>query len=299
MLGVTRRTMYGLALCPLLAESAFAQSTSVEAPAVDLTSAANGQLTVAVTIGGAGPYAFIVDTGAERSVIARELATELNLTPTRRSGLISLTRTQQTQRVAAPRLSFAPGQSIDLEAFVLDGANIGAAGILGINALQEQRVLLDFDAARLSVSPAQRHEAPEPDAIVVHARPRLGQLILANSHLGDTPVDVIVDTGSNVSVGNAALERALPKGRRPTQPIVVSSVTGETLNANYTFADRLVIGRVELRHVPVAFTNAYFFTHMRLTRRPALLLGTDVLRMFARVSVDFVNRNAAFVFRPT
>ena len=38
-------------------------------------------MTVPVEIGGAGPYRFVVDTGAERTVISRELARELELEP--------------------------------------------------------------------------------------------------------------------------------------------------------------------------------------------------------------------------
>ncbi|MBA2770996.1 MAG: aspartyl protease family protein [Sphingomonas sp.] len=37
------------------------------------------RMTVPVSIGGRGPYRFVVDTGAERTVISRELARELSL----------------------------------------------------------------------------------------------------------------------------------------------------------------------------------------------------------------------------
>ncbi|MEI9853098.1 MAG: aspartyl protease family protein [Sphingomonas sp.] len=37
------------------------------------------RLTVAVAVGSSGPYNFIIDTGAERTVVSRELAGQLGL----------------------------------------------------------------------------------------------------------------------------------------------------------------------------------------------------------------------------
>src|SRR3569832_297009 len=52
-------------------------------PAADLLGFGNAdeRMTVPVTIGTGGPYHYIVDTGAQRTVISRELAGSLRLTP--------------------------------------------------------------------------------------------------------------------------------------------------------------------------------------------------------------------------
>ena len=256
------------------------------------------RLTVSVTIAGAGPYWFIVDTGAERSVIARELADALALRPAGRSGLLSLTTTRDVAKVELRALSFLPGETHDLQAFALSGADIGASGILGIDALRGQRVVFDFEAGTLSVGPAPHGvERIEPDEIVVHARRRFGQLVLADSNVDGIAVDVIIDSGSQVSVGNDALRRLLTTTRNIArfEHIALVSVTGETLSAEYTRANRFIIGSAAVIGMPIAFSNAHVFIRMGLTRRPALLLGMDALQMFARVSVDFPNRQARFV----
>src|SRR5689334_17091186 len=41
----------------------------------------NERMTIGVSIGGRGPFQFIVDTGAERTVISSELARSLDLQP--------------------------------------------------------------------------------------------------------------------------------------------------------------------------------------------------------------------------
>jgi hypothetical protein len=106
---------------------------------------------------------------------------------------------------------------------------------------------------------------------------------------------VIVDSGLQVSVGNEVLRRLLTSRRNRFEQIGLVSVTGETFSADYTTVDNLRIGGVLISGMPVAFANAHFFTRMRLTRRPALMLGMDALQMFRRVTVDFPNRRAHFV----
>ena len=61
-------------------ESAVREQASAETT-VSTTMSATDRMLVPVTIGGAGPYPFIVDTAAERSVIARDLARGLGLAP--------------------------------------------------------------------------------------------------------------------------------------------------------------------------------------------------------------------------
>jgi hypothetical protein len=51
------------------------------------------RLTLPVYIGGRGPYAFVVDSGAERSVIARELAARLNLAGAGQARVIGIAET--------------------------------------------------------------------------------------------------------------------------------------------------------------------------------------------------------------
>jgi predicted aspartyl protease len=301
------RTLLIQALALAFATPALAQAPQTVPPSMPQKAAETAiatarldadRMTVAVTIDGAGPFRFIVDTGAERTVIARELADELRLHSAGQRGLLSMTTVRDAPTVDVPKLSFMPGDRRDLRAFALGGSDIAASGILGIDALREQRVVFDFANSSLSVGPAP--DDPEPvygDEIVVHGHGRFGELVLADSNVDGVPVDVIIDSGSQASVGNDAL-RSILMARQSFasfQHITLVSVTGETLSADYTRTSRLVIGKVALNGMPVAFADAPIFSRLRLTHRPALLLGMDALQMFARVSVDFPNRNARFV----
>ena len=277
------------------AEGALPEEASAEST-VQTTMSATDRMLVPVTIGGAGPYPFIVDTAAESSVIARELARELGLAPAGRARLLSMTSSRDTGMVSMPDVSFMQGPSRTLQAFALNGENLGASGILGIDALRGQRVVLDFEANEMRVGPAPRRVEPfGPNDIIVRGRRKFGQLVLIDSSAEGVPVDVIVDSGLQVSVGNEALRRLLTSRRNRFEQIELVSITGDRFSADYTRVDNLRIGDVGMTGMPVAFANAHFFTRMELTRRPALLLGMDALQMFRRVAVDFPNRRAHFL----
>jgi predicted aspartyl protease len=263
---------------------------------VQTTISASDRMLAPVTIGGAGPYFFIVDTAAERSVINRELAAELGLAAAGRARLLSMTSSRETSVVRVPDMSFAPGHTRTLDAFALNGQYVGASGVLGIDALRGQRVVLDFEAGQMRLGPAPRRaERLAPNEIVVRGRTRFGQLVLIDSSAEGVPVDVVVDSGLQVSVGNEALRRLLVSRRNQFEQIEIVSITGGAVSADYTRVDNLRIGGVAITGMPVAFANAYFFTRLRLNRRPALMLGMDGLRMFRSVAVDFPNRRAHFL----
>lgn len=288
---------FALAAAPGAVPEALEEESVPESEArIATTLSDTNRMLAAVTIGNSGPYPFIVDTAAERSVIARQVAAELNLPPSGRGRVLSMTNAREISMVSAPDVSFGFGAPRDLRLFALDGDHIGAAGVLGIDALRGQRVVLDFEALEMRVGPAARALPPEgPNDIIVRGRARYGQLVLIDSSAAGVPVDVIVDSGLQTSIGNDALRRLLVSRRNSFERIRLMSITGEHLDADYTRVDNLRIGGVAIRGMPVAFADTYFFQRMRMTRRPALLLGMDSLHMFRRVTVDFRHRRAHFL----
>jgi predicted aspartyl protease len=289
------------ALSCALPTRALAQSLELAAPAtIPATFSASNRMLIPVRIGGEGPFAFILDTAAESSVIAQDVAERLGLPSLGSAMLVSLTAAREVARVEARDVSYLPGASHTLRPLLLKGANIETAGILGIDALRGQRVVLDFEGNAMTVEPAQIRARPiGSDEIIVPGRRRLGQLILADCSIDGAPVDVIVDSGTQVSIGNYALRQQLITRRYALREITLLSVTGEKQPAEYTKADRLIIGNAEFVGMPIAFAEAYLFARLKLTRRPAMLLGMDALQMFARVALDFQNSEARFVFRNT
>lgn len=260
---------------------------------LDLTQDRTRRMTVPVSIERRGPFNFIVDTGAERTVISRELAARLGLAPGPSAMLLSMTEQREIGTVVIPMLEVGRRSVSGINAPALPGQHLGAEGLLGVDALQSQRVELDFRRREITVTPSVRREREWPEeSITVRARNRYGYLMLVNASLDGERVYVIIDTGSQVSVANEALRRRLARSGRlgPLQPLQLMSVTGGQIPADYGIARRITIGDVFIRNLPIAFADARPFHHLRLTRHPAILLGMDGLQLFDRVSVDFANR---------
>ena len=261
---------------------------------------ATRRMAVEVMVGGEGPFSFLVDTGAERTVIARELAARLGLVEGAKLRLATIggSATVPSFRVAALQMSNLHLASVEAPAF--HGRHIGAAGLIGVDMLEERRVLIDFRKERMQILETRRR-APslikDDDAIVVTARNSAGRLILTDARLHGKRIDVIVDTGAQTSVGNMALQRLVAARRAhrfPFAPTEITAVTGEDVPALRTAIKRIVINGMDVNDLPVSFADSQAFRVLGLHERPALLLGMDSLSLFDQVEIDFPNRRVVF-----
>ena len=264
---------------------------------------AGHRMTVAVSVAGQGPYRFLVDTGAERTVISRQLANALQLESGRNVTLHSVAGVNAVKTVKIPRLKVSNKIMSVNNAPALEARNIGADGMLGVDSLRSQKVLFDFKSGTMSITPAVREAEPiDKGTIVVKARSRQGRLIFTHARIGNQKVTVIVDTGSQVTIGNLALEQALTRRRVQINPelMTIESVTGETLVARSATLKGLQLGSgVALTGLPVAFADAHVFRKLDLMDRPALLLGMNAMKAFDRISIDFASKKVRFVLPAT
>jgi predicted aspartyl protease len=258
-------------------------------------------MTVGVMINGHGPYRFLIDSGADRSVIGAALARNIGLQP---SGAVTLHDVAGSSRVETVRidaLRVGSSEMFGIEAPALFERDLGAQGLVGIDALSEQRLSMDFVAKTVTVQDPRRPErtAGGVDEIVVTAQRRKGQLILTGVRIGKDDLNAVIDTGAQVTIGNTALYNRVFGRRRPPPllPITLTSVTGQRIEAQMAIVPELRVGKLTLQNVPVAFIDVPPFRLFGLADQPSLLLGTDVLEVFRRVSLDFRNRKVRFVLR--
>jgi predicted aspartyl protease len=111
------------------------------------------RMTVAVRLSGAGPYRFLVDTGADRTAVSRDIVAKLKLPTGSGAQLHSVSGVSRvtTARVSQLELTHPPEQSID--AAVLESANMGADGPSGWTCVS-QRVEFDFANQTMSIVPS-------------------------------------------------------------------------------------------------------------------------------------------------
>ena len=284
---------------------AVAQDGTAQAGAVDIVSITpdlQARMTVPVHIGidsaqtgskQAGPYRFMIDTGAERTILSRDLARQLGLASAGQALLVGVAGTQGGGLVEVGGVSLGRRSFYGLAAPLLDGGWIGADGIIGLDSLQDQRVLLDFDKKVMAIGDARQLGGNSGFEITVQARRRSGQLIMTNAMVDGVRTDIIIDTGSDTSIGNPALQRALARRHAQEQTSLIS-VTGQTISADVGLARTLVLGGLTMSNTPLVFADAPPFKALKLDKRPAMLLGMDQLRLFRRVAIDFSSRSILF-----
>ncbi len=256
------------------------------------------RMTVAVQINGKGPYRFVVDSGADTSVIGARIARTLALPPGTPVTLNGMTASSRVGRVLVGELGLGPTSAVDLELPVLEERDLGGDGMLGIDALAEQRLMLDFDKRVITVEDAQKPPPRMHGEIVVTARRRRGQLILTQAKANGLAIDAVIDTGTEISIGNLALrDKIIRKRATKLEKIEVTGVTGVTVTLDVALVSEIRLGSVILRDVPIAFADVPPFAVFGLADQPSLLLGTDVMETFRRISLDFKARKVRFQLR--
>lgn len=281
-----------LAAVPISVAQDGAQQAST-AEVIDLSPDAHNRMTVPVRIGAHGPFDFIIDTGAERTVLSRTVASRLGLASATTATLVGVAGTQVVDMVEVEEINLGRRSFYGLMTPLLDARHIGADGIIGLDSLQDQRVLLDFAAKRMAIDDAAALGGNRGYDIVVRARSRSGQLIMANALVDGVKTQVVIDTGSDTSIGNPALHRALTR-RRAAEKTQLVSVTGQEIAADVMVAGAIELEGLKLGNTVLAFADAPAFHKLGLGRRPAMLLGMDQLRLFRRVAIDFSSKRILF-----
>ena len=253
------------------------------------------RMTVPVRVVGHGPYRFLVDTGADRTAISRDLARSLRLTSSDTAILHSVSEASEVGTAKVPVLNVASKQVRNVEAPLLDAANMGADGILGLDSLHSQRILFDFKKQTLTIVPSSPRMPDVGGTIVVTGRIRNGRLILAKAKANHVPLTLVVDTGAQISVGNEALRRKLFRKARQSGDVELQSVTGGKIIGKYMIVRELEVGGVTLKDLPIVFADSHAFGRLGLKDEAALLLGMNALRGFDKVSIDFARKKLRVV----
>jgi predicted aspartyl protease len=254
----------------------------------------NDRVTVPVTIKGQGPFRFMVDTGAQATVVSSDLAERLELNDRSSAILVGIASKSPVETTGIPQFALGSREFYIRSAPIVDAGNLGGAdGILGLDSLQDQRVLIDFRKQQIFVADAQSLGGNRGYEIIVKARRRLGQLIITGARLNGVDTDVIVDTGSQGSVGNMALLQQLRQAHSLGEN-TMTDVNGQELTAAVRVGKKLEINNMTLNGIPIMFADSPTFEALGMEERPALILGINELQLFRRVAIDFNKQQVLF-----
>src|SRR5438270_259747 len=256
------------------------------------------RMTVEVKVNGRGPYHFVVDSGADTSAVGLRVARDLQLplgTPVILNGM---TDRNVVDRVKVASLTLGPSTVNDLQVPALREGDLGGDGMIGIDALVRQRLSMNFENVLIKVEDARKPPTISPDEIVITARLQHGQLILTRVRADRLSLDAVIDTGREITIGYLALrDRLIGRKLLKEWTVTATGVTGKTVNLQLDWIREIRLGSVVLRDVPIAFADVPPIKVFGLSDQPALLVGTDILEKFRKVSLDFQARKVRFQLR--
>lgn len=254
-----------------------------------------GQFTLPVSLGRpirlsdgseAATVRLVLDTGANVSALPRQIAVQLAHAEQLAPDLTghALTGSFPTTRFLVEGLDYGLGLR-NVDAAVLPegiDSELGASGILGLNALTGERITIDFPNALLESGGAfevERHLQIDPaiDLIRGHARIRGIR----------RPVHVLIDSGMSGSVINPALAR-LARGRSDSVgAVMISGVSGDrpSRSDERRYLRGLRMGDVCMEGFWIPSADLYAFQVQGWAEEPAMIIGADILQ-HSRLMID-------------
>lgn len=263
-----------------------------KAEVLDIMQDRHQRYTVPVTIDGSGPYDFMIDTGSQATVVTHEISDLLALPSLGSATLVGMSSIRTVPLVELDNLQLGSQVLHDLSAPVLERDHIGADGIIGLDSLQDMRVLFDFRNETIAVESIADRSSNRGFEIVVRANSRSGRLLITDALVEGIRATVIIDTGAQASIGNLALQEKV-RARR-LQEVETTDVNGVTAINDMSLTRRLTIQDFSLTNIPITYADAPAFAVLGLKDRPALSLGMQHLKLFDRVAIDFSKRRVLF-----
>jgi predicted aspartyl protease len=255
------------------------------------------RLTVETMIGRAGPYRFLIDTGADRTVVSDDVAAALGLPAGGAVIVQGITSSAPAATARLPGLSFGSIALPAMTAPVLSRSALGADGYLGLDAIDGRRVTFDFARHSLSVAeggPTWSDIARRPGETLVRAAGRAGKLAAVDCAVDGARATAFVDSGAEVSVANSRLFAALNKPYLTDAPIVLTGVTGGSAQGRLAAVDQVTLGALDFADGVLVVSDLPIFEVWGLANRPALLLGMNFLRQAAALTIDYRRKELLF-----
>jgi len=267
-----------------------------DAPAAGISTGAHttndsaGRAVALININGQGPFRFIIDTGANRSVLSQSLATRLGLAPSGEGVVHSIDSAELAKLVNVDSLSFGALRLSGGDTPVLDGPMLdGEHGLLGVDGMAGR--LLHVDFARHCVEIYENSaELPMQGWLSVPAQMRFGSLLMVPGEIMGVRINVLIDTGSNISLANERFRSALlGVAARSVEYHGGHAFTfGRPIVFNQSvWTPRLRLGRAVVDSVKAYIGDFHIFDLWGLQDEPTLLIGMDVLSHSREMAIDY------------
>lgn len=259
-----------------------------------------GRVVAPISVNGQGPFRFIVDTGANRSVVSQGLAERMGLFPSGTGEVHSVYGVSSAPLVNVDSLQYGALRLGGASLPMLQGAILaGEHGLLGVDGMQGRRLLMDFERNCIEIVSSEGARRLS-GWTRVRGEMRFGHLVLIRGAVGRIPVSMFVDTGSNFTMANIALQNRLREQVRATRrrdPIRAFTAGQPIVLDTALVLPRVDLGAIEANNIVAYVGDFHIFRLWNLIDEPALLLGMDVLSQTRGIAIDYERATVHFRLR--
>jgi predicted aspartyl protease len=251
--------------------------------AVELDRDGEGHLMFEARINGNGPFSFLIDSGAPRTIVAMSAVLRLGLTTEARELTTNIGR-RRFRTTTIHRLEPGSAILVDVPAIVADLPTM--AGRIGRDMLRSCSSTLNFRESLLEVGP----NAPTS----MNGVQPISAPIAVQASVNGINCKAIIDTGATICTANRALASALARRGLTSAALGAPGPARATgLMATVGVGDRLLNG------VRLTTTNSVPSGLEPFDHEPALVLGMDLVGTCDRLKIGaffdelFVSSDAA------
>jgi predicted aspartyl protease len=260
------------------------------------------RLTLETMIDGKGPFHFVVDTGADRSVISTELAASLGLINDESVIVQGIARALPAETVMLQNIAFGPVEMSKLPVPMLPRKWLHTDGYLGLDVIDGRKVTFDFQNHRIWFGrPMSEWDyAPKfmgSSEIVIRVDGSHGRLKAFNCAVDGVPVTAFIDSGAQATIGNSALFAGLAKnGAVFTKNAVVPllGATGGEILGRVTNFDNIKFDTLNFNKSNLIIADLDVFNVWGLADKPALFIGMNFLQLMSSFTIDYRRKELHF-----
>jgi hypothetical protein len=177
----------------------------------------------------------------------------------------------------------------------------GEQGLLGVDGMQGRRLRLDFEERCIEIVPARGAPVLGRGWTRLRGELRFGHLVVVPGRVDGVRVNVLIDTGSNVSLANRALHAIMAERARHDRTaagVTRAFTAGEPVVLDTAMImPALEIGELRISDMLVYVGDFHVFSLWGLDDEPTVLVGMDVLRQARALAIDYERGNVYFRLR--
>jgi hypothetical protein len=164
---------------------------------------------------------------------------------------------------------------------------MGAAqGVLAPDEFKDKRVVIDFKHDQIDIR-RSHNERARSDFVTIPLEHSAAGLLMFHALAGGVRIQAIIDTGGQRTIGNLAMRDALIRHHTQGSVVQIFDVTAESQTGETFPGPAIQLGSIEILGTLITYGEMHIFERWDLTKKPALLIGMDVIGLLDTVIIDY------------